>query len=329
VRARAWCRADLAGGTLDIWPLGLLHRKASTVNVALALEVRVELRPAKDTYCVRQGETTITAATRDELRANPGSALCGWVADALDLPPIEIEIFSASPRGAGLGASSALTMALLAAGEAFQNRTPSEPADRVALARDLEAAMMAYPTGVQDHYPALLGGALEISYRAGGEEVQRLKTDLDALGDSLLVLYTGRSHFSAGQNWKIVRRALDGDAEIHELLSGIAEVASEMALAITACDYESAGKLMTREWSLRRQLADGISTPEIEHLLAVADSMGSWGGKACGAGGGGCIALLAPPTAMEGLKERLRTEDCLLLDSRCASEPLNVWQSTP
>ena len=55
------------------------------------------------------------------------------------------------------------------------------------------------------------------------------------------------------------------------------------------------GSLMSREWSFRRQLAEGISTRLLEELLGAAGDAGAWGGKACGAGGGGCVAVLCPP----------------------------------
>jgi len=45
VTITAWCRVDLAGGTLDIWPLGLFHSQARTINVAIDLAVTVGLRP--------------------------------------------------------------------------------------------------------------------------------------------------------------------------------------------------------------------------------------------------------------------------------------------
>src|SRR5579864_9675153 len=75
--ARAWCRVDLAGGTLDIWPLGLLHPAAVTVNVAIDVAVEVTLEPARDRYRVRQGEERIDAGSPRELAAQPEGALVG------------------------------------------------------------------------------------------------------------------------------------------------------------------------------------------------------------------------------------------------------------
>lgn len=295
VTAKAWCRVDLAGGTLDIWPLGLFHPRACTVNVAVDLAVTVELRPSARGYRVRQGASVAEAASTADLARNPEAALIGVVASALDLPPFEAALASESPRGGGLGASSAMTVAFIAAAEEAFDRPRSAPSQRVALARDLEARLMALPTGVQDHYPALLGGALEIRPFPGGERVRRLAADLPALAASLLVVYSGQSHFSAGNNWQVVRRRLEGEAEITELFEGIAETAAELAPALEAGDLPKVGELMSREWSYRRRLAEGISTPVLEDLLRAAAEQGAWGGKACGAGGGGCLAVLCPP----------------------------------
>jgi hypothetical protein len=66
VTARAWCRVDLAGGTLDLWPLGLLHPGARTVNLAIDLAATVRMTPATTPgagYRVRQGESLVEAET--------------------------------------------------------------------------------------------------------------------------------------------------------------------------------------------------------------------------------------------------------------------------
>lgn len=294
---RAWCRADLAGGTLDIWPLGLFHPGARTVNLALDLAVTVQIEPlpSGSGYRVRQGESALSAGSIAELTASVDGALAGTIAAALDLPPFEAILASESPRGGGLGASSAMAVALIAAAEEAFDRPRTTAAEKVHLARDLEARLMGLPTGIQDHYPALLGGVLEIAALPGGERVRSLSVDLEALGDRLLIVYSGQSHFSAGQNWQVVRRRLDGEAEVTGLFEGIAAVATALPAALEAGDWQQVGELVGREWSYRRRLAEGVSIPVIETLLERARALGAWGGKACGAGGGGCLAVLCPP----------------------------------
>jgi len=334
ITARAWCRADLGGGTLDIWPLGLLHPGARTVNVALDLAVTVRLRRSDDTlYRVLQGTECVTAPSAAALRAQSDGALVGVVAEALELPPIEVTLASDSPRGGGLGASSAMAVALIAAAESEMgpelDRAPSSAAERAHLARDLEACLMSLPTGIQDHYPALLGGVLDIEQRPGGERVRRLDVDLDRLAASLLVVYSGMSHFSAGNNWEVVRRRLDGDPQIIGFFEGIAQATAALPEAREAGDFARAGALMGREWSFRRQLAEGISTPMLEALVVAADAAGAWGGKAFGAGGGGCLAFLCPPERRPAVAAALETVGGKVLPARPAGTPLSLTRSTP
>lgn len=328
VRARAWCRVDLAGGTLDIWPLGLLHPGARTVNVAVDLAVTVECVRRSAGYRVVQGEEVHEAERAAGLLEDAGSSLVGRAAEALDLPPFEARLESASPRGGGLGASSAMVVALLAAAEELFGRSRSAPGHLAALGRDLEARMMGLPTGVQDHYAALLGGLLEIRYGLGGEVVRRIPLDAAPFGASLVLAYTGQSHFSAGQNWQVVRRRLDGEEEAVALFQGIADAARELTAALERGDLEAAGGLMAQEWSFRRRLAEGVSTPGIEALLEGATRAGAWGGKACGAGGGGCIALLCPPERRAEVRAALAASGAVPLDAAPVTEGLTVESTT-
>lgn len=328
VTARAWCRVDLAGGTLDIWPLGLLHAQARTVNVAVDLAATARFRRRSEGFRVVQGASVVEAPTADALARNPETALVGVIASALDLPPFEVELASDSPRGGGLGASSAMAVALIAAAEEELGRPRSTPQRTAALARDLEARLMGLPTGNQDHYPALLGGALEIRPLPGGEVVRRLAVNLDALGESLLVVYSGTSHFSAGNNWQVVRRRLEGEPGITALFDGVAAVAAELVTALEAGDLPRVGELMSREWSYRRRFAEGISTPVLEDLFARALAQGAWGGKACGAGGGGCLAFLCPPDRKPAVAAELERAGGRVLPTRPADGPLILSKET-
>src|SRR4029453_1613109 len=102
--------------------------------------------------------------------------------------------------GGGLGASSAMAVAFIAAAEEAFDRPRSQPRLRAGMARDLAARLMGLPPGMKDLPPAPLGGALELRRLPGGEQVRPLAVDLPALAASLLVVYSGQSHFSAGKN---------------------------------------------------------------------------------------------------------------------------------
>jgi D-glycero-alpha-D-manno-heptose-7-phosphate kinase len=316
VEATAPCRVDLAGGTLDIWPLGVLHRGARTVNVAIDLEVRVVLERRDRGWGVTQDGLRIETADRDELLASSESALVGLVAEHFDLPPFEVALSSASPRGAGLGASSALAVALIAAAERSLGAPASAVDAIVHLARDLEARLMGLPTGIQDHYPALLGGALEIHHLPGGELVRRIAVDLEELGRCLIVAYSGGSHLSAANNFEVVAGRLRGDRATVERLSTIADAAVAVATSLDDGDLARVGGAMTAEWHARRELAPVVSTAQVEHILDTARRAGAWGGKVCGAGGGGCVAILAPSATRDAVAGAVAALGHPVLDCR-------------
>jgi D-glycero-alpha-D-manno-heptose-7-phosphate kinase len=324
IRATARCRVDLGGGTLDIWPLGLLFPGAQTVNVAIDLRVEVTMARRQEGYRLTGDGQVVEAGSADDLAATPAGGLVGVAATALGLPPVEVTIRSDSPRGGGLGASSAVTVGLIAAGDRLLGRPPREAPAAARLARDLEAQLMRLPTGIQDHYPSLVGGALALQFGPGGEQVRQLSVDLAELGRHLLVVYSGQSHFSAATNWQIIRRCLEADPEVLGLLHGIAEVAGELPAALERADWEAVGDLVGREWQLRRHLAEGVSVPAIESLLQMARSLGAWGGKACGAGGGGCVALLVPPERRQVIARSLELAGGVVLATTPTASTLAV-----
>ncbi len=305
----------------------MLHTGARTVNVAIDLAAVVELREREGGYLLRQGDETVEVASAAELAARPESALLGLIAVELGLPPAEMRVESGSPRGGGLGASSALAVAAIAAGETLLGRPVSPPEAISALTRDLEARLMELPTGKQDQLAALLGGVLEIRHAAGGAMTRRLDVDLERLGHSLVVAYSGMTHFSAGNNWQVVRRRLEGDPEVIAAFDGIAEAAAAMPAALEAGDLDSVGRLMSLEWSHRRRLAPEVTTPGIESLLSAAGTAGAWGAKVCGAGGGGCVAVLTPPDARPAVERALADAGATLLATRPTARSLEVTAS--
>lgn len=314
--ARAACRVDLGGGTLDIWPLGLLASPSQTVNVAIDVWARATVEPRRHGWRIELDRGTFEADDLETLKSIESARLPARVADALTLPPATVRLSSESPRGAGLGASSAIAIALVAAIEHALDRTPTRADQRAALLRDVEAQMMGRPTGMQDFYPPELGGALAISYGLGKVEARRLDADLSALGARLIVAYSGQSHISADTNWLMVRACLDGDPNVLENLRAIAGVASRMPDAIESADWPALGRLMATEWEHRRRLADGVSTPKIESMLGAAIGTGAWGGKVCGAGGGGCVAVLVPPEKRATVCAAMEAEGATILEAK-------------
>jgi D-glycero-alpha-D-manno-heptose-7-phosphate kinase len=302
IEARAPTRIDLAGGTLDIWPLYLFHSGAVTVNCAIT-------RYASCAIQVRRG-TKITLESRDTRRLERFGSLEGlFRAHRYRLPLLahlvrhfqprrafSLTTDSEAPAGAGIGGSSAMAVAICAALDRL-TRAGLSREDWIHISRDVEAIVINVPTGTQDHYPPAFGGASAICLDVGGERRQALAVDLDKLQSRLALSYTGKPRQSGINNWQVYQAHINGDRNVRRNLAEIAAIARAMRSALERNRWNEAGRLMREEWNFRRRNLPTISTPTIDRIIASARGNGALAGKVCGAGGGGCVALLIEPDA--------------------------------
>ena len=191
-----------------------------------------------------------------------------------------------APRGSGLGGSSALSVTLVRALCEFTGQR-IEGDDLVALVRDLETRLLGVPAGIQDYYPAVYGGLAALHLNPGAVTRHEIALPIDRLSDHMLLHYTGVAHFSGTNNWQMYKRQIDGKRKVHKGFERISQSAADMEKALMAGDFRAAGDALAREWENRKALVNGISTPEIDAAIDVATKAGAWGGKVCGAGGGG------------------------------------------
>ena len=307
VTVRAPVRADLAGGTLDLWPLYLFHPGSRTVNVAISYYAESEV--------VETGDSGIEIHLTDqqyeqryeslhEISVDPKAALIHRVLEHFHLSGIRITTRTDAPRGSGLGGSSALTVTLVRA-LCELTGNPIEGDDLVNLVRDLETRLIGVPAGIQDYYPAVYGGLAALHLNPGSVVRHEIPLPMERLAEHMLLHYTGIAHFSGTNNWEMYKRQIDGKRKVHKGFDRIAQSATEMEKALMAADFPAAGVALRHEWENRKALIAGISTPEIEAAITAATGAGAWAGKVCGAGGGGCIVFLLPPEARENVKRAL------------------------
>src|SRR3989475_8374715 len=158
--AQAPCRADLAGGTIDLWPLYLFHSGALTVNFAANILTTCRITPLKGRQIhLRSLDTNKDEhfPSFDELRRARRFRLPLAARLLQFFAPKEgllIETNSESPAGAGISGSSALMIATTAALARFTDRNLTLEQMRV-IAQNVEAQIIRVPTGCQDYYPAL------------------------------------------------------------------------------------------------------------------------------------------------------------------------------
>src|SRR5580700_5735567 len=212
IESKAPTRVDLAGGTLDIWPLYLFHPGALTLNAAISRYARctIETHPAAD--------SRIKLVSLDTSRSESFPAFSALARTKRYRLPLLAEIVkffrpeggftlttnSEAPAGAGIGGSSAMAVAICAALDRFIGAGKSK-VDWIHISRDAEAVVIRVPAGTQDHYPPAFGGAAAIELPAGGEHRVELRVNLDELERRIVVCYTGKPRQHGINNWEVFK----------------------------------------------------------------------------------------------------------------------------
>ena len=316
IHASAPTRIDLAGGTLDIWPLYLFHEGAQTLNAAISLRASCDVRSRSDRRLVIVSEDSDQRVEVDhwtELRDNHDLRLLGRLLHYFQAEGLELTTRSQSPLGAGIAGSSALNIAVCGALNAWSggHRTADEIFQ---IAMNVEAQAIDVPTGAQDYRPAYFGGISAVELGVNG--VRRIAINIrpEELQQRIALAYTNASRNSGINNWEVTKRHIDGDRGVQRSFARIRDIAAAMRTALERRDWPEVGRQIAAEWENRKQLAPGVTTPEIDRMLAAATSAGALGGKVCGAGGGGCLFCFGDPADIPAIRQALHESGARVLD---------------
>jgi D-glycero-alpha-D-manno-heptose-7-phosphate kinase len=326
IAASAPTRIDLAGGTIDIWPLYLFHDEAATINAAISLRAQVTVEGRSDEGIeLRSLDTAREVSARRWSDLDPSGQLPLLVRAAryYRIDRVSVTTRAESPAGAGIAGSSALTIALCGA---FARLTGASmnPTDLLQIAMNIECQTIRVPTGVQDYRPAMYGGIAVIELRADG--VKRIALDVDPreLEQRIVLAYTGEPRQSGTNNWEITKRHIDGDRAIFDNFERIRDTAAAMRTALERGDWDEVGRQIAAEWDNRKRLAPGVTTPTIDGLMARASAAGATAAKVCGAGGGGCLFCYGPPAARPAIAHALAAGGARILDYRIEMNGLQL-----
>ncbi|CAN5875816.1 N/A [soil metagenome] len=326
IESSAPTRIDLAGGTLDIWPLYLFHERAQTLNAAISLRARCSIRPRADKRIAISSEDTgvqVEARHWSELLENHDLKLLGRLLHYFHAEGLELRTRCESPVGAGIAGSSALNIAVCGALAAWCERPLADDL-LLQIAQNVEAQVIDVPTGVQDYRPALFGGISAVELNVDG--VRRVALDVDPreLQDRIVLAYTNASRNSGINKWEMTKRHIEGDREVQARFGRIRDVAGAMRAALERRDWTAVGAHVADEWENRKRLAPGVTTPAIDAMLHAATAAGAAGGKVCGAGGGGCLFCIGEPDDLPAIRKALADNGARILEFSSESEGLKV-----
>lgn len=327
IRSSAPTRIDLAGGTLDIWPLHLFFGNPPTVNAAINLYATVELKPRRDKRIVVQSKDLNLQSEFSSVNALPERHALDLILKTVKFysPKMGLELTTdcQAPAGSGIGGSSALNIALHGAlNTLVGHRYPKS--QLIEIARNIETQVISVPAGWQDYFPALYGGGLAVRPGILGVEFKRIPRSLNEMTQRFVLCYTGKPRQSGINNWEVTKDALDGKKKTINHLKKISQAALDMEKVLFNDPLEQLAPVFAAEWKARKALAPGISTPEMDGFIRLARRNGALAAKVCGAGGGGCVAFFVKMGCKDQVQKALQKQGAQVLDFRFVSRGLRV-----
>jgi D-glycero-alpha-D-manno-heptose-7-phosphate kinase len=325
-------RIDLAGGWTDV-PAYASKFGGAVVNVAISLYAHASVSRGGRGVTLRALDlgTALSAQRIQDLRADGELALVKAVARRLapDDGGLAIVTRSDAPAGSGLGGSGALGVALVAAMDrvAGRERLPAEVAGAAFEIETVEAGIVG---GSQDQYAAAMGGFQFLVYGDPSVTSTRPNVTLACrreLEQALVLCYTGATRFSAETHGRVWGAFDRGEKATRVALDGLRACAHAMRDALEAGDVAHVADVLNENWSHQRCLEECMETPEMKRLGEIAFAAGADGMKACGAGAGGCIALLAKPGREFDVAEALRAAGGVVLRSGFDYSGVTAWEA--
>jgi len=332
--AQAPCRADLAGSTLDLWPLYLFHPGSVTVNMAVSIFTTCKITPRRGRAIHLKSLDT----GREDRFANLSAlmragkychSLAAWLVRFFQPKQgFLLESHSESPAGAGISGSSAMMICTSAALARFVGREIDIEQIRV-IAQNVEAQLIRVPTGCQDYYPAMYGGVNAIHLDPDGIHCEPIAIPADEINKRFVLFYTGAPRQSGINNWEVFKQHINGDKRVIRNFAEISRIAREMRGALIHGRWDDVERLLREEWKLRRTNAPAITTPLIDTLIAAARKQGARAAKVCGAGGGGCVVAFVEEGSRERVQEAIRRNGGQILNCQVARDGLRFSGAAP
>ena len=342
VRARAPVRIDLAGGWTDV-ALFAQPTPGAVVNAAISIYSYATVGRQQEALDAARhgrknaGNLTIYSADFDvfvqaenikRLEYDGQVDLMKAAVRRMNLPVgFDVITRSNAPAGSGLGTSATMGVALLAA-LAEINGHKMLPYEVAELASDIERTDLKILGGKQDQYASALGGFNFM--RFFGEKVRFASLPIHPaarleLQKSLVLCYTGKSRLSGDIHAHVAQAYKSGDAATCGAIERLKQIACEMKQVLMSGDLARFAELLAENWDNQKRLHPSVTNEQIEKLFRVAKDAGAAGGKACGAGGGGCLLFHAEPDREHVLRKALEDEGVQVMDFEFVDRGLETW----
>lgn len=218
---------------------------------------------------------------------------------------VNISVMADVPgKGTGIGSSSSLTIGVLNA--LYNLKGMQKTSEELAKsACKIEIDILGAPIGRQDQYITAFGGLKNIIF---DKDEQVTVADIPISEEQKKELDSNLFLFSLPvprQNNDVLARQIDNSKDKMSSLVKMRDLARRGKEHLMNKKLDEFGRLLHENWQEKRNLAEGITNPEIDSIYQRALDVGALGGKVCGAGGGGFLLLYCKKENQQKLRSVL------------------------
>lgn len=338
IRSIAPLRFGLAGGGTDVSPYSDIHGGA-ILNATISMYARTTIEPnnsGKITLHSIDNNVVLDFDSSPELPIDGELDLLKGVYNSIvkHFRPKEPLSFKMStyvdaPPGSGLGSSSTLTVSIIGAFCEWL-KIPLGEYDIAKLAYEIERIDLGLAGGKQDQYAATFGGFNFMEFFENDKVIVnplRMKDKIvNELEHDLVLYYTQTSRLSSTIIEQQAKNVTNKQSTSIQAMHQLKNQAQRMKEALLIGEINSIGEILDYGWEQKKQMAEGITNPEIDHMYQTALAAGATGGKISGAGGGGFMLCFAPVNKRYQVTKALEELGGKTMPYRFVKNGLTTWK---
>ena len=242
--------------------------------------------------------------------------------------PVKITTYVEAPPGSGLGSSSALVVALIAAIAEYYN-VPLGEYDMAEYAIEIERKICDLPGGKQDQFAAAFGGFNFMEFLKDGRTIVnplRLNQKTQNMMElSTVLYYVGKPR----KDSRVIENTAKGLVDSKTVLNATHEIRNaciNYKRSLLMGNFNMISELMETYWRMKLETNSKVASPEILDSYDYARKNGATAAKISGAGGGGHMVLFTEFEERHRLISALKNKEGRVVPFKFVNHGVDVWR---